>query len=318
VAILLGAAAFAASAAAAPPGKHLIVSEVFFIRGQPDTLDIRGKNFDFGGPLVVTLGGFGPLHLVSSSPQQIIADLPSNLQAGDYLLTVSTGGGQSQSDEYDLTIGAVGPEGPTGPRGEMGPQGITGPQGPPGLAGPQGPAGTLASLDALAGLPCNAGAGHLSISIGSTGSVSLMCSSAVTPPMPCSPPASPVDFCILRFPRATSTSAGQPSEPITVEVFEPGVTTNACPYVLVELGFGPSDDTSTWTWSQASFAYVSNSRAFYSAPLLTNVAGQYYYGFRIRFFGDTLRQLELSRTYCSLDGIPTEGTPAVWGMASVS
>ena len=42
---------------------------------------------------------------------------------GDYLVTVSNGNGQSQSDEYDLTIGAVGPVGPTGPQGIQGIQG---------------------------------------------------------------------------------------------------------------------------------------------------------------------------------------------------
>lgn len=56
---------------------------------------------------------------------------------GDYLLTVSTGNGQSQSDEYDLTIGGVGPKGDRGDQGQRGDQGAQGEQGEQGGGGLQ-------------------------------------------------------------------------------------------------------------------------------------------------------------------------------------
>jgi len=145
--LLIVATASQARSLAAPPGKHLSISEVFLLPGDPNLLEIRGQDFDFGAPLVVTLGDIGQLDVWSASSTEIIAALPSNLPPGDYLLTVSTGGGQSKSDEYDLTIGAArtggqtGPPGPQGPQGEAGPQGETGPPGPQGETGPTGPPG---------------------------------------------------------------------------------------------------------------------------------------------------------------------------------
>ncbi len=142
-----------------PPGHHLNITEVFVDFGPPGSLTINGEDFNFGpGPLVVTLGEFGELSVLSDTPTQIVTELPPAIAAGnadgDYLLTVSTGNGQSQNDEYDLTIGPAGPQGPQGdtgpqgpqgdqgPQGKLGPQGAQGPQGKIGLTGPEGPAGT--------------------------------------------------------------------------------------------------------------------------------------------------------------------------------
>jgi microcystin-dependent protein len=140
--LLLVAIMFAGSTQAAPaaqlPGQHLNVEQVFIVPGNPDTLLIMGNDFDFGKPLAVELGDLGALVIVSATATQIVAELPDGLPYGDYLVTVSTGKGQSQNDEYDLTLGAVGPQGETGPQG---PQGETGPQGPQGETGPQGPQG---------------------------------------------------------------------------------------------------------------------------------------------------------------------------------
>jgi hypothetical protein len=116
---------------AKPPGGHLNIVEVM-LDFDNEVITIIGEDFDFGDPLVVTLGGvdisnhcnawFDPLpHLINCN------FMPTS---GDYLLTVSTGNGQSQGDEYDLTIGAVGPQ---GPQGEPGQPGGPGPQGPPGV-----------------------------------------------------------------------------------------------------------------------------------------------------------------------------------------
>lgn len=151
-----GAPSFAGSQPL-PPGREMNISEVF-VDGK--TLVILGEDLDLGvGPLIVTLGNFGELRVLSQSPTMIEAVFPNVLPAGDYLLTVSNGVGQRENDEYDLTIGAVGPQGeqgkigppglqgeqgkigPAGPQGLQGPQGEIGPQGPQGKMGPQGSPG---------------------------------------------------------------------------------------------------------------------------------------------------------------------------------
>ncbi len=105
------------------PEGHLSINEVFYIEGDPDTLLITGKDFDFGdGSLVVSLGEVGDLNILSDSATEIEVEIP-NLPAGDYQLTVYREGGQSQGDQYDLTIGAVGPQGPQGPEGPRGHRG---------------------------------------------------------------------------------------------------------------------------------------------------------------------------------------------------
>lgn len=97
------------------PGGHLNIEAVTVTIGDPDiTIEINGFDFDFGSPLDVTLAGM-PAAVSSATGTTIIATVPTSLfPAGDYLLTVSTGNGQSQNDDFDLTIGAVGPPGPPG------------------------------------------------------------------------------------------------------------------------------------------------------------------------------------------------------------
>ena len=137
-------------ALAAPPGGHLNIEEVEVTVGDPDTtLAIKGVDLDFGGTLGVTLAG-APAVIVSASSTEIIATVSTgSYPAGDYLLTVSRGNGQSQNDEYDLTIGAVGPRGEQGSQGEQGKlgapggQGVQGKLGPPGEQGVQGKMGDL-------------------------------------------------------------------------------------------------------------------------------------------------------------------------------
>ena len=101
---------------AKPPGGHLNITEVFV---DATELIIKREDFDIGAPVVGTLGEFGQLTVTSVIPPEIKADLPVGIAPGDYLLTVSTGNGQSQNDEYDLTIGAAGSQGP--PAGPLGP-----------------------------------------------------------------------------------------------------------------------------------------------------------------------------------------------------
>ena len=140
------------------PGDHLLIKEVEVVVDESTpqtTFTIKGQDFDFVNlsDLVVTLGDLGPLTIPGTPTDvEIIATYPGALTSGEYLLSVSTGSGQSRHDEYDLTIGAVGPqgepgpEGPQGPQGEMGmtgPQGPVGPEGPQGEVGPQGPQGDV-------------------------------------------------------------------------------------------------------------------------------------------------------------------------------
>jgi microcystin-dependent protein len=136
----------AASAnAAAPPGGHLNVIQVFVDDPtDPTSITIVGTDLAFGsGPLTVTLGEYvDPLVVTSATETEIVADLPAAIAEGDYLLTVSNGTGQSQNDEYDLTIG-FGPQGEQGKLGPQGEQGKLGPQGEQGKPGPQGEQGKI-------------------------------------------------------------------------------------------------------------------------------------------------------------------------------
>jgi hypothetical protein len=152
------------AAAAAPAIEEAAVNYTT----SPVQLTITGSNFGTSAP-TVTVDGL-PLTLVSYSATIVVADLPNSLippagPAASYLLVLTNNGSKAQpSVDFDLTIGAVGPQGsqgpagpggaqglqgttgPAGPSGSQGPQGIQGPQGsagPQGAQGPQGPAGTL-------------------------------------------------------------------------------------------------------------------------------------------------------------------------------
>ena len=135
-----------------PPGQHLNITNVL-VQNDFDTIVIMGTDFDFGGPLNVYLGGSMLVGDITANcmldplPTMITCTFPSGLpDAGDYLLTISTGNGQSQGDEYDLTIGAAGQQGEPGPAGADGVAGPPGPQGANGVAGPPGPQGAVGAV----------------------------------------------------------------------------------------------------------------------------------------------------------------------------
>lgn len=103
-----------------PPGLFLDIQEVILtdpfdlVSPAGGLMDIFGENLNFGaGPLVVDLGlttnAFNPLTCVFvpiTSSTHIGCAIPdlSAFGTGDYLVTVSRGMGQSENDEYDLTI----------------------------------------------------------------------------------------------------------------------------------------------------------------------------------------------------------------------
>ena len=134
-----------------PPGAHLDVTQVFVDDpDNPTSIMIIGTDLDFGsGPLSVTLGEFGALTVTGTPNDTLIeADLPAGIFPGDFLLTISNGNGQSQNDEYDLTIGAVGPQGDQGVQGKLGDTGAQGVQGKLGDTGAQGVQGKLGDTGA--------------------------------------------------------------------------------------------------------------------------------------------------------------------------
>jgi hypothetical protein len=156
--LLVATQAFAAKA----PEPPLRITEVA-LNFLAETMTIKGQSFA-NGPLTVTLGNLGNITTQCATnflaiPQLITCDFSSTGGLpidGDYLLRIFTGSDANQIDEYDLTIGAVGPQGPqgatgatgpqgptgaTGPAGPQGPQGNTGPAGPQGAQGPTGPQG---------------------------------------------------------------------------------------------------------------------------------------------------------------------------------
>lgn len=104
-----------------PTPPELLITEVLVTFGPPDMLTIKGVNFDNGAPPVVLLGNLGPLVVSSVSPTEIVAQCPGgDCPVGDYLLSVATGPAVRTYDAYELTIGAVGPQGATGPQGAPG------------------------------------------------------------------------------------------------------------------------------------------------------------------------------------------------------
>ena len=91
---------------AATAAAQVVNTEVFVDDPVLDQVTINGSNFDNGPTLEVTLGELGALGILAAAPNQIVAQLPVPLVAGDYLLGVRTGGGRGREDVYSLTIGA--------------------------------------------------------------------------------------------------------------------------------------------------------------------------------------------------------------------
>jgi hypothetical protein len=144
LAFVLGLAVLVSSSQAHAQLGKVATGQLVIRAAQADATYIYIAGVNLGASPMVYLGGV-PLGGVTTdgSGTQIRALNPA-FPAGTYLLHVSNGNGATDNGTFDLTIGAVGPQGEPGGSGDRGPQGATGdqgPQGPPGVQGPPGPPG---------------------------------------------------------------------------------------------------------------------------------------------------------------------------------
>ncbi len=124
------------STASAVPSLEITSVNIDFVTNQ---ISIHGVNFDNGTDLEINLSSFGQIDSLNVGPTLIVASFPlGGLPAGNYLLTITTGGGAVRHDQMAITVGAVGPEGLQGEQGPQGLQGIPGVDGTDGAAGAQG------------------------------------------------------------------------------------------------------------------------------------------------------------------------------------
>ena len=118
---------------------RLIVNRVE-IDDPADRMKIFGVEFGSEDP-AVALEGI-PMVVVSHTSSEIVIEMPPGTPPGTYLLTVGQPlGARRHWDEFNVTVGTEGPQGPQGVPGPQGPQGSIGPQGAPGLQGPAGSQG---------------------------------------------------------------------------------------------------------------------------------------------------------------------------------
>jgi hypothetical protein len=135
----------ARSATKVPP--NILNAWVYYIP-IPNQLIINGGGFSNSGLAPTVIWNNQLLSLVSFSSTHIVAELPRGVPGGSYLLIVTNS--DLLSVQFNVTFGAVGPQGPmgligptgaSGPVGAQGPTGLQGPVGATGPVGPQGPAG---------------------------------------------------------------------------------------------------------------------------------------------------------------------------------
>ena len=153
ITVIAFVACCAAMANAAPPLTPVITRVVADLATA--TVFVEGQDFDdeatvFWGR---ELGAIDELPLLSRSESIIVAQLTTT-NPGTYLLLVQN---RSKLAVMDVTIGAVGPQGPGGSDGPQGPVGPGGPQGPPGPLNPNVIAEPLTTAVGLNALSNNTG-----------------------------------------------------------------------------------------------------------------------------------------------------------------
>jgi hypothetical protein len=128
-------------ASAAP--RITVIDKVTFTTTTPVQMDIYGKNFGSVPPLVMLDEIAQPVGLYTDTHVVVTAVSPSTLPAGSYRLVLSNKNlaevGDQMTAEFEVTMGAVGPQ---GPQGATGPRGSTGAAGSTGATGAQGPTGS--------------------------------------------------------------------------------------------------------------------------------------------------------------------------------
>jgi len=114
----------------------LPVIESATVNSAANTITISGIGFNTRIKPTVNLGGTN-LTVNSYTSTTVVANLGSVTAPGTYLLTLTDG---LLPAVADVTLGAVGPQ---GPQGAIGATGAQGPQGPIGFPGPQGAQGPI-------------------------------------------------------------------------------------------------------------------------------------------------------------------------------
>ena len=140
-----------------PPGlaaQQVISAAVQDYSSNPYVLKVRVQ--DFGTYVPAVQWEQRPLTVVGSTPtpdangfQSFTVALPGQPPPGTHDLAVTRvnkkGAAAAPAVHFDVTIGAVGPQGIQGPPGPQGLKGDTGPQGPTGPEGPEGQPATVGS-----------------------------------------------------------------------------------------------------------------------------------------------------------------------------
>ena len=143
-ALLAGAFLFVWGVGQAVPSLEITAVHVDY---DSNTILIHGMSLDNGGDPEINLSDFGQIQSQLVDAETIIAQFPVNgLPDGNYLLTITTGGGAVRHDEIAITVGAVGPE---GPQGIQGIQGLKGDQGIQGIQGEKGDKGDKGDMGAI-------------------------------------------------------------------------------------------------------------------------------------------------------------------------
>jgi Collagen triple helix repeat (20 copies)/IPT/TIG domain len=134
------------TASAAPSVTFTVTIESASIDYSTNEITLRGTGFDLSGRAPAVSFNGTKLTLVSFAATTLIAKLPAGISAATYELVVTNSLGVSAL--FDVTYGAIGPQGPAGAPGVQGPAGTQGAVGPPGAAGPTGPAGVAGATGA--------------------------------------------------------------------------------------------------------------------------------------------------------------------------
>jgi hypothetical protein len=113
------AAVFAAAppiVQAAPATPAISDASADLTAGPTGQITINGINFGAAAPIVM-IGSYPALVVLSGSSSSVVAALPAGIPPGSYLLSLTVAGNGGKTDEFWVTLGAQGPQGPPGANG---------------------------------------------------------------------------------------------------------------------------------------------------------------------------------------------------------